>query len=75
MLPHRPCQVDGQYFATTFFNQTVDITEAPKMVDTDLLWLIGTLLLLLGVGGGCLSAWGRAAGSMAGGAEQHGGRG
>lgn len=41
-------EVEGAYFSTTFFNQTVDITEPPKVVDTDLLWLAGTMLALLG---------------------------
>ncbi|KIZ03292.1 Translocon-associated protein subunit alpha [Monoraphidium neglectum] len=44
-------EVEGSYFSTTFFNQTVDITEAPKLVDTDLIWLVGTLLAGLGAAG------------------------
>ena len=38
-------------FATTFFNQTIDIVETKKMVDFELISLYATILALLaGVG-------------------------
>lgn len=38
-------------FATTFFNQTIDIVETKKMVDFELISLYATILALLaGIG-------------------------
>lgn len=39
-------ETEGQYASTTFFNQTVELTERPKVVDFDLLWLAATLLAI-----------------------------
>ena len=44
-------EVSGEYFSSTFFNQTVEFAERPRLVDTDLLWLAATLLALAGAGG------------------------
>jgi hypothetical protein len=41
----------GNYFQHTFYNQTVSISEAPKLIDTELLGLVALLgLALAGVG-------------------------
>lgn len=37
----------GSYYSSTFFNQTVDIGEVPRVVDFDLVWLALTVAALL----------------------------
>ncbi|GBF99455.1 hypothetical protein Rsub_11941 [Raphidocelis subcapitata] len=44
---HALYEVDGAYFANTFFNATVDIAEAPRLVDPDLIWLAVTMIALI----------------------------
>ena len=63
----RAPQVEGNYFSSTFFNQTLDITEAHKIVDFDMLWLIATLLALVAGVGERQRGGGRAGGRAAGG--------
>mmetsp|Transcript_17513 Transcript_17513/g.30054 ORF Transcript_17513/g.30054 Transcript_17513/m.30054 type:complete len:257 (-) Transcript_17513:618-1388(-) len=41
----------GQYHSTTFFNQTITIIDIPKMVDWELLSLIGLFLAVLAIAG------------------------
>lgn len=36
----------GEFFSTTFFNSTIDIVEKPKLIDTDLIFMLLTLLAI-----------------------------
>jgi hypothetical protein len=36
----------GEFFSTTFFNSTIDIVETPKLIDTDLIFMLLTLLAI-----------------------------
>lgn len=37
---------EGDMFATTFFNESVDIIEKPKIIDYEILWMYVVLLSL-----------------------------
>lgn len=39
------------YYSDTFFNETIDIVEMEKLVDTDLIFMYATIIGLLAVGG------------------------
>jgi hypothetical protein len=58
---HALYEVDGAFFSTTFFNATVDIAEAPRLVDLDLVWLAGTLVMIAAGVGARLAARGAGA--------------
>ena len=45
------------HFATTFFNQTIDIVETKKMVDFELISLYATILALLAGIGAPIREW------------------
>jgi hypothetical protein len=67
---HLLYEVDGQYYSSTFFNQTVDISEAPRLVDADLIWLAVTLIALAGGAGGWQRVgWGLSGGGRGAGRE------
>jgi len=48
---------EGEMYASTFFNETIDIVEKPKLIDYEMLFMYVVLLGLAGAAGYAILSW------------------